>query len=261
MNEEQGQLLAAVHELAADLPTAHLEELAAKLAGAATMPTREWFLRIGRTRRVQERLVALQEMARKASAGPGALGLVLLSAGAHFERHRQQQVTEIAWTGPGTEAVPVRRVDQVMYELVQIAKRHILIVSYVAYRAAKAIEMVQEAILRGVVVDMVLERSVDAGGKLAFDSITELRGRLPQARILWWSNARREQGEKALGSMHAKCLVVDHEVALVSSANLTDYALERNMELGVVLHGGDVPQRLAAHFAQLILQGDLVAVE
>jgi phosphatidylserine/phosphatidylglycerophosphate/cardiolipin synthase-like enzyme len=60
--------------------------------------------------------------------------------------------------------------------------------------------------------------------------------------------------------MHVKCLIADRKKALVSSANLTDYALEMNMELGLLVHGV-FPSRLAEHFDQLIVRGELASLE
>jgi phosphatidylserine/phosphatidylglycerophosphate/cardiolipin synthase-like enzyme len=37
--------------------------------------------------------------------------------------------------------------------------------------------------------------------------------------------------------MHAKAAVADSSTAFLTSANLTEAALERNMELGVLIHG------------------------
>jgi cardiolipin synthase len=260
MTKEQAQLLGAVFDLAVDLPSAHLDHLATQLAGSESIPTREWFLSMGRTRHVQAKLAALHGLALEANVSPDALGLALLGACASSERVREC-ITEIVWTGPGTEAVPVRRVDQAMYELIEFAKEHILVVSYAAYRASKAIAMLQGAMSRGVLVDMVLERAVEAGGKLPFDTIEEVRAALPKARVLWWPTAKRPSAHgRPFGSMHVKCLVIDRQTALVSSANLTDQALEWNMELGVVIRGSDLPGRLTAHFAQLAMQGELATL-
>jgi phosphatidylserine/phosphatidylglycerophosphate/cardiolipin synthase-like enzyme len=57
-----------------------------------------------------------------------------------------------------------------------------------------------------------------------------------------------------------KCLIADRKEAFVSSANLTDYALEMNMELGLLVHGV-LTSRLAEHFNQLIVRRELVALE
>ena len=58
--------------------------------------------------------------------------------------------------------------------------------------------------------------------------------------------------------MHAKCLVSDRSRAIVSSANLTDYALEANMELGLLVERA-IAGRLADHFDQLIVRGELIS--
>ena len=41
--------------------------------------------------------------------------------------------------------------------------------------------------------------------------------------------------------MQAKATIADSSVAFLTSANLTEAALERNMELGVLIRGGRVP--------------------
>jgi phosphatidylserine/phosphatidylglycerophosphate/cardiolipin synthase-like enzyme len=61
--------------------------------------------------------------------------------------------------------------------------------------------------------------------------------------------------------MHVKAVVVDGRVALVTSANLTGHALERNMELGLVVRGGAAPKRLADHFQALTAAGNLTRVQ
>jgi phosphatidylserine/phosphatidylglycerophosphate/cardiolipin synthase-like enzyme len=108
-------------------------------------------------------------------------------------------------------------------------------------------------------VTVVAERAVETSGQLTFDGLSQVREKVPKARFYYWPMDRRSttpSGKK--GVLHAKCVICDEMSALVSSANLTDYALEQNMELGLVLRGGEVPRQLAAHFRRLIQQGDLV---
>lgn len=47
--------------------------------------------------------------------------------------------------------------------------------------------------------------------------------------------------------MHAKILVVDRKSALVGSANLTGYGVERNLECSLLVRGGHLPAALAKH--------------
>lgn len=51
--------------------------------------------------------------------------------------------------------------------------------------------------------------------------------------------------------------VADRTLAFIASANLAAYAMEANMELGVLIRGGMVPQRIAAHFEKLVSRGTL----
>jgi hypothetical protein len=44
---------------------------------------------------------------------------------------------------------------------------------------------------------------------------------------------------------------------MISSANLTAYGLDANMELGLIVRGDPIPQRIAGHFRQLIRDGTL----
>ena len=53
-------------------------------------------------------------------------------------------------------------------------------------------------------------------------------------------------------AVHAKCAVADSKLAFITSANLTTAAMERNMELGMLIRGGSVPQQLRQHLAALV---------
>ena len=55
--------------------------------------------------------------------------------------------------------------------------------------------------------------------------------------------------------LHAKCIVVDGRTAFVSSANFTEAAQERNIEVGVLVRSEIVAERLVTFFAALISTG------
>jgi phosphatidylserine/phosphatidylglycerophosphate/cardiolipin synthase-like enzyme len=62
---------------------------------------------------------------------------------------------------------------------------------------------------------------------------------------------------KGRAVLHAKCIVVDGQTALVTSANPTPAAYTRNIELGVVVRGGPIPAQIVSHFSSLISTGVL----
>ena len=58
--------------------------------------------------------------------------------------------------------------------------------------------------------------------------------------------------ETTRSALHAKCIVVDGQKALVTSANFTEAAQERNIELGLLLHSGPVAERIERQLQGLI---------
>lgn len=57
--------------------------------------------------------------------------------------------------------------------------------------------------------------------------------------------------------MHAKLVVADRRVLLVSSANLTQSGVSHNIEAGLLVRGGTAPVRAAEHIAELRATGVL----
>ena len=57
------------------------------------------------------------------------------------------------------------------------------------------------------------------------------------------------------GVLHAKALVVDDESVFVTSANLTEAALDRNIEAGLLVRDHALAASMASHFQILIDRG------
>ena len=129
----------------------------------------------------------------------------------------------------------------------------------VAYKVPRVVESLRNAVERGVDVRVVLEVEEKGGGKVSFSAFAAMGDAVPGARLyLWPPEVRQRDQQGRYGSLHAKCAVADGELALVSSANLTEYALELNMELGVLVRGGSVPRRILEHFDDLMRMGILL---
>jgi phosphatidylserine/phosphatidylglycerophosphate/cardiolipin synthase-like enzyme len=75
----------------------------------------------------------------------------------------------------------------------------------------------------------------------------------------WPAEKRPTTGKGARASLHAKCAVADGERLLVSSANLTEFALTVNIELGLLVEGDDTPRRVQQHLESLIESGTFQA--
>ncbi len=185
-----------------------------------------------------------------ASGTSGEFLAGLLVGAAHARRHTEAEITvELAWTGPTTRFVATRRTDQVLLDLIRHAERELFLVSFVAYDVPPVVEAFNEAIRRGVEVCFLLESSESQGGSLDVDPIQTMRTAVPGAELYAWLE---KAGPFAGGRVHAKVAVADGRTAFVSSANLTGYALGKNMEAGVLIEGGAIPPALHAHLQALI---------
>jgi len=165
---------------------------------------------------------------------------------------------ELVWTGPSNGIVPIRHTAQVLKGLIDEAKDRLFLVSFVAYNIVTIVEALQRARQRGVQVSILLEQSREHGGTLDRDSIELMRKSLPSVQLYEWDKSQASGFSP--GCVHAKCAVADGAIAFVTSANLTDAAMERNMELGVLTRGGGVPSQLDQHLTSLVLTKHLKAI-
>lgn len=160
---------------------------------------------------------------------------------------------ELVWTGPKTGLIPTRQTEQVMLEVIDSAKSDLFLVTYVFYKASSIVAALTSAVARGVAVSILLESSTEHGGTVRGDSVKAVREAVAGASIYIWDAAsRKADGDAISAAVHAKCAVADSKLAFITSANLTTAALERNMELGMLIRGGTVPERLRQHLAALV---------
>lgn len=160
---------------------------------------------------------------------------------------------ELVWTGPRTGLIPTRRTEQVILEVIDSAKDDIFLVTYVFYRAPSIVEALNAAVDRGVAVGILLESCLEHGGAVNGDGVSMMGDAVPCATIyIWDPAAKKPDGDTLLASVHAKCVVADRKLAFITSANLTSAAMERNMELGILIRGGIVPDRLRSHLTALV---------
>lgn len=72
---------------------------------------------------------------------------------------------------------------------------------------------------------------------------------------LWPLPNRATDNNGKAGILQVKCAVADATWLFLSSANLTEYAFSLNMELGLLISGGNLPAQVEAHFDRMIQTG------
>ena len=193
---------------------------------------------------------------------PQSVALALLAAAQAAEQRRRSQSTSLVWTGPTSQGPALRRTDQALLQVINAAQQRLLVVSFAVYKIANIRKALVKAAERGVNIKICVEAPEPSEGKMTYDTIKALGKRVAKnATVYIWPKDKRPQTDDGkYGSLHVKCAVADEELLFISSANLTEYALTLNMELGVLIKGGSLPGDVAGHFSRLIEDKVLVEV-
>ncbi|WP_255533899.1 DISARM system phospholipase D-like protein DrmC [Polynucleobacter bastaniensis] len=177
------------------------------------------------------------------------LALMLLSARQVVIQKDANQSIELVWTGPVTSVVSARKTEQVLLQVINQAKSELIITSFVAYKVDSIIHALNSACERRVHLFLLLESSIDDGGSIEIDVIAKMKKAIPRAHVYGWKDKAAEfEG----GRVHAKVAVADKSTCFITSANLTGYAMEKNMELGLLINGGAIPGLISDHLKALV---------
>ena len=184
------------------------------------------------------------------------------------ERAAAQAITdrvELVWSGTEVMAGASRDTAVVVQELFREAREAVLIASYAldsgskadALLGALAKRMDSEPDLRVRVFVNVHRRHKDETAEAvllrefadAFRDQIWPGDRLPE--VFYDPRSLATEG-KIRACLHAKCIVIDEDRALVTSANFTEAAHERNIEAGAVITDTILAKSLKAQFDTLV---------
>jgi cardiolipin synthase C len=175
-----------------------------------------------------------------------ALGTVAV-ASEEAERRRPRLVV----SGPTSPAVPVRLTSSVVVDVVRAAATRILLVSFAAHGVSEVVGELAAAAARGVRIDLILEDTIGRGGTLRGGPGSGAFDTLASSATFWhWPLANRPPAGRA--ALHAKVVVADNSLALLSSANFTDRGLSDNIEVGLLVREPDIVAVLEDHFRALM---------
>jgi phosphatidylserine/phosphatidylglycerophosphate/cardiolipin synthase-like enzyme len=249
--------------VAAELPPPLVERLAQAIddAGAGWVRAKGAIL-AGLSHPLYRALAAelLQTWANQApSVSPQAVALALLAAAEVERRHREGQSVELVWTGPDAGAVPIRHTEQALLQVIDAATERLLLVSYAVYKIPRVCDALVRAADRGVALRIVVEADDQAGGHGIRSKLVALGDAVARrAEVYYWPADLRPRNEaEGRGVLHAKAAVADGRWLLLTSANLTDYAFVLNLEIGLLVRGGDLPTQVEQQFRRWIEFGQL----
>ncbi len=179
------------------------------------------------------------------------------------ERNSQRtgEEVELVSTGPEAAGFPARDTRIVVRELFRHADRSVLIAGYAVYQGHDVFGGLAERMDADpdLVVRMFLDVQRPYGDTSKSSEI--LRRFAERFRAREWPGSRLpavyydprslNMDASKRASLHAKCVVVDESIAFVSSANFTEAAQVRNIEVGALVRSEPFARQLAQHFLGL----------
>lgn len=168
---------------------------------------------------------------------------------------------DLVWSGPEVPGLHARDTRQVYEELMGGAERSVLASTYVFFDGPKAFEILARRMdQRGDIrVTLLLNIQRKRGDTTAADQLvrrfadrfwtTDWPG---SARPRVFYDPRALEPDHPAGVLHAKAVIVDEEAVFVTSANLTEAALDRNIEMGLIVRDRALAASVSSHFHGLI---------
>lgn len=211
-----------------------------------------------------------EELRQFAAEGVPTAGVARLLDTLAADRRSQRDpddLLDLVLSGPEAPGTPTRDTAVVVRELFSSATKSVLLVGYAVHQGKHVFRALAER----------MEAVPDLAVRMFLDVRREYGDTRPELEVLREFARRFQQDEwpgtrmpeiyydprslaldpKQRASLHAKCVVVDRTVAFISSANFTEAAQERNVEVGIVIRSPAVSRKLHAHFAQLVEKGAL----
>ena len=207
-----------------------------------------------------------RDLARLADAGvrPEVLAEILRALAS--ERERSQTIAdslELVWSGEQAVA-SARHTSVVIQQLFEQAQRSVLIASYALAKgdaAARLFGRLAERMDREPALDVRVFANVERSYSAARSNDEIVRAFAAELRAEIWPGKRMpsvyydpralELGPKR-ACMHAKCVVIDETAAFLTSANFTEAAQERNIEVGLLSHDPRIATALVREFDAMV---------
>jgi len=185
-------------------------------------------------------------------------------------RDSQPDVTklfDLVLSGPDLPGLPTADTAAVVHTLIAEARREVLLVGYAIHNGRELFKPL--AARMGSKPELAVTFCLDIKRPYGDTSPSEeiVSRFVAEFRIKHWPWPRVPNvfydprslisGGPQRGSLHAKCIVVDRSIALVTSANFTEAAQHRNIEAGLLIRHVGMVERIANYFAGLMAGGVL----
>jgi phosphatidylserine/phosphatidylglycerophosphate/cardiolipin synthase-like enzyme len=174
---------------------------------------------------------------------------------------RDSTTPDLVWTGPELSGLHARDTRRVYEELLGGAARSLWVSTYAIFDGPRAFRILAERMDQRPQLEVVLLLNVQRKPGDTTKASDLVRAFAEKFWAKEWPGERRPQvfyDPRSLapdgpeGVLHAKAVVADDEAVFVTSANLTEAAFDRNIEVGMLARDRGLAENLKRHFRILI---------
>ncbi len=203
---------------------------------------------------------ALLELERLGASGPAVAEMLKLVDKSAVRALR----LDVVWSGPTVAGLHARNTRRVYEELLGSAERSVWASTYAFFDGLSAFEVLAKRMdaKTGLQVTLLLNVQRKRGDTTVPDQLVRQfadrfwkREWPGTARPRVFYDPRALEPDGPGGVLHAKAVVIDNEAVFITSANLTEAALDSNIELGLLVRDPALAATVSTHFQVLIDQG------
>jgi phosphatidylserine/phosphatidylglycerophosphate/cardiolipin synthase-like enzyme len=217
----------------------------------------------------QEIAVDMQALAAQGFTGPQLAAVLDLLVADRARRPRLEEILDLVTTGPEAPGITNRDTSVVVRELFANAQQTVLVAGYAVYQGRAVFRALADRMQdrRELKVRMFLDVQRGPGDtSMPSEVVKRFAERFrtrewPEDRPLpqvFYGPRSLDLDAAKRACLHAKCVVVDDEAVFVSSANFTEAAQERNIEMGLLVRSSWLAKQLTRHVDTLLGAGLLV---
>jgi hypothetical protein len=212
---------------------------------------------LGRPEGAADLIASLLELGRLGISGPGAAAWLRTIAKAATRTPKP----DLVWSGPEVPGFYARDTRRVYEELLGPAERSIWASTYAFFDGPKAFEVLARRMDSMPALGVTLLLNIQRQRGDTTSSVQLVRRFTDHFWKTDWPGSARPnvfydpralEPEGPGGVLHAKAVVADDESVFITSANLTEAALDRNIELGVLIRDRALALTVGGYFRSLI---------
>ncbi len=177
-------------------------------------------------------------------------------------RQRALDSIQLVWTSPDEEGPHVRDTSVVVRQLLSEARQSLWISTYSIFNGQEVFLPIHQAWSIHPELDVVLILNIPPNEDAAVEkyawSFWKYHWPWSRRPAVFYDPRGPEKTSASPACQHAKCILVDGATAFITSANFTESAHERNIELGVLFRENPkLAQSIRSKFESLIQNGFL----